>query len=54
MGYNRAVNEEKDALSTGLISVASFILLGALTRNNEVVASWVTNFLGAQGIFIAL
>ncbi|WP_312653603.1 PTS transporter subunit EIIC [Proteiniclasticum sp.] len=54
MGYNRAVNEDKDALSTGLISVASFILLGALTRNNEAVASWVTNFLGAQGIFIAL
>lgn len=54
MGYNRAVNEDKDALSTGLISVASFILLGALVRNNEVVASWVTNFLGAQGIFIAL
>lgn len=54
MGYNRAINEEKDALSTGLISVASFILLGALARNNEAVASWVTNFLGAQGIFIAL
>lgn len=54
MGYNRAVNEEKDSLSTGLISVASFVLLGALSRNNEAVASWVTNFLGAQGIFIAL
>ncbi|MFH5837144.1 PTS sugar transporter subunit IIC [Proteiniclasticum sp. C24MP] len=54
MGYNRAVNEGKDSLSTGLISVASFILLGALSRNNEVVAGHVTNFLGAQGIFIAL
>ena len=54
MGYNRAVNEDKDPLSTGLISVASFVLLGALARNNEVVASWVTNFLGAQGIFIGL
>lgn len=54
MGYNRAVNEDKDELSTGLISVASFILLGALTRNNEAVATWVTNFLGAQGIFIGL
>ena len=31
-----------------------FILLGALSRNNPDVASWVTNFLGAQGIFIAL
>jgi len=54
MGYNRAVNEDKDSLSTGLITVASFILLGSLARNNEAVASWVTNFLGAQGIFIAL
>ncbi len=54
MGYNRAANEDKDSLSTGLISVASFLLLGALARNNEVVASHVTNFLGAQGIFIAL
>lgn len=54
LGYNRATSEEKDALSTGLITVASFILLGALTRNNEAVASYVTNFLGAQGIFIAM
>lgn len=54
LGYNRAVREEKDPLSTGLISVACFILLGALSRDNPDVASWVTNFLGAQGIFIAL
>lgn len=54
MGYNRAVDEDKDSLSTGLITVAAFILLGSLARNNEAVASWVTNFLGAQGIFIAL
>lgn len=54
LGYNRANDEEKDPLSTGLISVASFIVLGALVRENEVVASWVTNFLGAQGIFIAI
>lgn len=40
LGYNRANNEEKDPLSTGLISVASFIVLGALVRENEVVASW--------------
>lgn len=54
LGYNRASSEEKDALSTGLITVAVFIMLGALSRNNEAVASWVTNFLGAQGIFIAM
>lgn len=54
LGYNRAIREEKDALSTGLINVACFILLGALSRNNPDVASWVGNFLGAQGIFIAL
>lgn len=54
LGYNRAANEGKDSLSTGLINVACFILLGALSRNNPNVASWVTNYLGAQGIFIAL
>ncbi|MGI6365288.1 MAG: PTS sugar transporter subunit IIC [Bacillota bacterium] len=54
LGYNRARGENQDALSTGLINVACFILLGALSRNNPDVASWVTNFLGAQGIFIAL
>lgn len=54
LGYNRARVEDQDALSTGLINVACFILLGALTRNNPDVASWVGNYLGAQGIFIAL
>lgn len=54
LGFNRAIREEKDALSTGLINVACFILLGALSRNNPDVASWVGNFLGAQGIFVAL
>lgn len=52
--YNRATYEKQDALSTSLISLGSFILLGALTRNNEVAASWVTNFFAAQGIFVAL
>lgn len=54
LGYNRARGEDQDALSTGLINVACFILLGALSRNNPDVASWVSNYLGAQGIFIAL
>ncbi len=54
LGYYRARGEDQDALSTGLINVACFILLGALTRNNPDVASWVGNYLGAQGIFIAL
>lgn len=54
IGYNRAMAEKKDALSTGLVGVAGFILLGALSRNNPNVASWVGNFLGAQGLFIAL
>ncbi|MTI95885.1 MAG: PTS sugar transporter subunit IIC [Firmicutes bacterium] len=54
LGYNRGVSEEKDALSVGLINVAVFIMLGALVRDNPDVAGWVTNFLGAQGIFIAL
>lgn len=54
LGYNRAAIENKDTLSTGLINVSAFILLGALSRNNPDVASWVGNFLAAQGIFIAL
>ena len=54
LGYNRALVEDKDALSTGLINVAVFVLLGALSRDNPEVAGWVTNFLAAQGIFIAL
>jgi PTS system cellobiose-specific IIC component len=54
LGYNRAVGENKDALSTGLINVACFMLLGALSRNNPDVAPWVGNFLAAQGIFVAL
>jgi PTS system cellobiose-specific IIC component len=53
VGYNRAVYEKQDALSTSLINVAAFILLGALSRNQEV-ASWVGNYLAAQGIFVAL
>lgn len=54
LAYNRANYEKQDALSTGLVSVGAFILLGALSRNNEIASSWVTNFLGAQGIFIAM
>lgn len=54
LAYNRANNEKQDALSTALISVGSFLLLGALSRNNEIAASWVTNFLAAQGIFVAM
>ncbi len=53
IGYNRAVAEDNDPLSTGLVNVAVFILLGALTREQEVF-SWVTNYLSAQGIFISL
>ncbi|MGL5541405.1 MAG: PTS sugar transporter subunit IIC [Erysipelotrichaceae bacterium] len=54
LGYNRAKFEDKDALSTALVVTGSFILLGALSRNNPNVASWITNYLGAMGIFIAL
>lgn len=53
VGYNRATYEKQDALSTSLINVAVFILLGALSRSQEV-ASWVGNYLAAQGIFVAL
>lgn len=53
VGYNRATYEKQDALSTSLINVAVFISLGALSRN-QPVASWVGNYLSAQGIFVAL
>lgn len=54
LAYRRAEHEGKDALSCGLISLGSFIVCGALVRNNELVASHVTNYLGPQGIFVAL
>lgn len=43
LGYHRAQAEDQDPLSTGLINVACFILLGALT-----------DYLGALGIFVAI
>ena len=54
LGFKRAESENKDALSCGLVTVGCFILCGALSRNNPLVASYITHFLGAQGIFIAL
>lgn len=54
LGYNRAVAEDKDPLTTGLINIGIFIMMGALHRDNPDVASWVTNYLAAQGIFIAM
>lgn len=54
LGYKRAEYEGKDAISTALVTVGCFIVCGALTRNNELVASYVTHYLGAQGLFVAL
>lgn len=54
ISFNRARQENKDEVTTAIIALGSFMLMGALTRNNEVVASHVGNYLGAQGIFIAL
>lgn len=54
LGYKRAEYEGKDALSTALVTVGCFIVCGALVRNNELVASYVTHYLGAQGLFVAL
>lgn len=54
LGYKRAEYEGKDALTTALVTVGCFIICGALVRNNELVASYVTTYLGAQGLFIAL
>lgn len=54
LGYKRAEYEGKDALSTALVTVGCFIVCGASVRNNELVASYVTHYLGAQGLFIGL
>src|SRR5699024_3160174 len=43
LAFNRARQEKQDEIITGIISVGSFMLLGSLTRNNEVVASHVGN-----------
>lgn len=54
LGYKRAQQEGKDELSTALVTVGCFIVCGALIRNNELVASYITHFLGAQGLFVGL
>lgn len=54
LGYRRAEYEKKDSLSTGLVTVGAYFVCGALSRNNPLVASHVTHYLGAQGVFLAL
>lgn len=54
LSYNRAKGEGKDALSVALIATGAFILLDALVRKDPPAATWVTNYLGSQGVFIAL
>ena len=54
IAFNRARQENQDEVITALIAVGAFMLLGSLHRDNELVAGHVTNYLGAQGIFIAL
>lgn len=54
LGYKRAEYEGKDGLSSALVTVGCFIMCGALVRNNEYVASYITHFLGAQGLFVGL
>ncbi len=53
LAFNLAKSYEEDGLSAGLIAVGAFFILGPLTRVSET-AGWVTNYLGAQGIFVAL
>lgn len=54
IAYLRGIAENQDALITGLISTGSFIILGALSRANLTVAGWVGNYIGSQGVFVAL
>ncbi len=53
LAFNLAKSYEEDGLSAGLIAVGSFFILGPLVRVNAT-ANWVSNYLGAQGIFVAL
>lgn len=53
LAYNLAKSYDEDGLSAGLVAVGAFFILGPLTRVNGV-ASYVGNYLGAQGVFIAL
>lgn len=53
IAFNRARQENEDEVITAIIAVGSFMLLGSLSRSSEIAAH-VTNYLGAQGIFIAL
>ncbi len=53
LSYNLAKSYEEDGLSAGLIGVGAFFILGPLARVNGV-ASYIGNYLGAQGVFIAL
>lgn len=48
IAYLRGVNENQDALVTGTIALGAFIILGALTRQNETVAPWVGHYLGRK------
>ncbi|CAM3638402.1 PTS sugar transporter subunit IIC [Erysipelothrix urinaevulpis] len=54
IAYLRAQAEDQDALITGIISVGAYITLGALSRENLIVAPWVGHYLGSQGVFVAL
>ncbi len=53
LAFNLAKSYDEDGLSAGLIAVGSYFILGPLSRVSGV-AGWVTNYLGAQGIFVAL
>ncbi len=53
LGYNLAKSYDEDPLSAGLIAVGAFFTLSPLVRISGT-AGWIANYLGAQGIFVAL
>lgn len=53
LAYNLAKSYGEDGLSAGLIGVGAFFILGPLSRVSSV-SGWVSDYLGAQGVFIAL
>lgn len=54
IAQNRAREEGEDPTATSIVAIGSFMLLGALYRNNEIASSYITNFLGVTGIFVGI
>lgn len=53
LAYIRAEQEDVDRITTVLVAIGAFFILAPLTRVSDS-APWITHFLGAMGLFVAL